>query len=272
MAIRMPVFAGSFYPDDARLLHSKVQQLLLDAPTINLTAELSDRPKISKAVIVPHAGYMYSGSTAATAFKSLLPQANAISRVILLGPSHRVPLLGIATPELDLGDNDFLTPLGKVPLDAAAIAEIIAIEGVVMANGAHAREHSLEVQLPFLQQVLGDFNLVPLVVGQCAPSMVAKVLDTLWGDGESLIIISSDLSHFHTYLQAQEIDRHTTGKIEALEFDLQAGEACGCYPLNGLLMLARHKGLEINTLTLCNSGDTAGNKNRVVGYGAYVLH
>lgn len=259
MTCRSPAVAGSFYPENPKTLHNMVQQMLDHAPRQRLHA---------KALIVPHAGYIYSGPIAATAYNCLLESIETISRVVLLGPSHRVALSGIAIPTW----SEFQTPLGNIPLDRESIDYIANLEGVEINNAAHAMEHSLEVQLPFLQEMLSDFQLVPLVVGQCSAKVVANVLNHLWGGEETLIIISSDLSHYHQYVIAQQLDQETSRKIEGLETNIQGEQACGCYPLNGLLLAAKQHGLKPDNLDLCNSGDTAGNKDQVVGYGAYALH
>ncbi|TQV80148.1 AmmeMemoRadiSam system protein B [Exilibacterium tricleocarpae] len=259
MTVRQPAVAGSFYPEDPRQLAGDVRKLLSKAPLAAL------RPK---ALIAPHAGFVYSGPIAATAYKCLEPVAAGIDRVILLGPAHRVALQGVALP----GCGYFKTPLGDVALDPAAIAALADFDQVSCDPGAHRYEHSLEVQLPFLQIVLGDFQLVPLVVGHCPPPAVAEVLERLWGGDETLIVVSSDLSHYHPYATAQQLDRTTTAMIEALSDQLQSEQACGCMPLNGLLYLAKHHHLQLSTLDLRNSGDTAGSREQVVGYGAYALH
>lgn len=259
MTSRIPAVAGSFYPENPVKLHRMVQQMLDNAPRQRLHA---------KALIVPHAGYIYSGPIAATAYNCLLEDAHHISRVVLLGPSHRVALSGIAIPDC----NEFQTPLGNIKLDMEAVNYIQDLNGVEINNAAHSQEHSLEVQLPFLQEMLGEFQLVPLVVGQCSAKTVANVLNHLWGGEETLIIISSDLSHYHQYAIAQQLDQETSKKIEDFDTDIQGEQACGCYPLNGLLLAAKQHGLSLDTLNLCNSGDTAGSKDQVVGYGAYALH
>ena len=261
MDIRQPAVAGTFYPDDPNQLQLEVDELLNNA----LLAEI-DATRI-KAVIVPHAGYIYSGPVAATAYKLLAPNKDSVSRVVLLGPSHRVPLQGIAVPNTKV----FRTPLGDIHIDQEALQELADLPGIQFRDDAHAGEHSLEVQLPFLQTVLGKFTLVPMVVGSTGADAVSVVLERLWGDDETLIVISSDLSHFHAYQAARTIDSETTRRIEQLDHTIMGEEACGCYPLNGLLKLAKQKGLKMSTLDLRNSGDTAGTKDQVVGYGSYAV-
>jgi AmmeMemoRadiSam system protein B len=214
---------------------------------------------------VPHAGYVYSGPIAAAAYARLAPAAAGIRRVVLLGPAHRVPFRGLALP----GADQFATPLGNVPVDAAGAALARRLPQVADNPHAHAAEHSLEVQLPFLQRVLGDFRLVPLVVGAASGESVAEVLDLLWGGPETLIVISSDLSHYHAYGEARTMDRATADAILELAPRLDHDEACGATPVNGLLLAARRRGLVPTLLDLRNSGDTAGDRRQVVGYAAF---
>jgi AmmeMemoRadiSam system protein B len=253
-----------FYPADPAALRSAVRELLRAATTPG-----AESAPVSKAVIVPHAGYIYSGPVAARAYARLAPLRGRVERVVLLGPSHRVALRGLALSSADAYD----TPLGRVELDAAAAHSLAGLPQVKVLDAAHAMEHSLEVHLPFLQEVLGSFRLIPLVAGDATPDEVAAVLERLWGGDETLIVISSDLSHFHDYETAQERDRRTTTAIEQLRYeDLDFDDACGRVPLSGLLLLARRRHLRVETVDLRNSGDTAGSRNRVVGYGAYLLH
>ncbi|MGQ9659373.1 MAG: AmmeMemoRadiSam system protein B [Thermochromatium sp.] len=265
--MRPPAVADQFYPGDPAELGRMVDALLAES-----TRSLSSRPDAAtppKALIVPHAGYSYSGPVAAVAYATLMPVRDRIRRVVLLGPSHRVPFVGLAASSADL----FITPLGSVTVDRAAIERALTLPQVRLLDAAHAREHSLEVQLPFLQRVLDDFSLVPFVVGEAAPESVAEVLDLLWGGPETLILISSDLTHYLDYHTAQRIDAATSAAIESLSPEsIGADQACGRVPLNGLLTLARRRGLKAKTLDLRNSGDTAGSRAQVVGYGAYALH
>lgn len=257
-AIRPPAVAGFFYPADPLLLRRTVDDLLAAAPGM---------PVLPKALVVPHAGYPYSGATAARAFAALRPLAGTLRRVVLLGPTHRVAVHGIAVPGVDA----FATPLGNVPIDRAALALLDGLPQIVVSDAAHADEHALEVQLPFLQRMLGHFALVPLAVGRTTPAAVAEVIEALWGGAETLIVVSSDLSHYLPYAVAREVDRDTAHRIEALDAHLTHDEACGATPLNGLLIAARHRGLNARRLDLCNSGDTAGDRQRVVGYAAFAF-
>jgi AmmeMemoRadiSam system protein B len=257
--IRQPAVAGTFYPAEPRELAGSVRALLQAASVPDHTP---------KALIVPHAGYIYSGPIAATAYNSLIKAHATIRRVVLLGPVHRVPVRGLATPDVDA----FTTPLGTIPIDREAIASLHGMRHVVTSAAAHAWEHSLEVQLPFLQTVLGEFSLVPLAVGDATPGEVAAVLETLWGGPETLILISSDLSHFLSYRNAQAIDRDTVDGILGFDHSLSHEQACGCMPINGLLVAAQHHHLRPQLLDLCNSGDTAGDKSRVVGYAAIAFY
>ena len=257
--VRQPAVAGAFYPGQAAALARDVQTLLANTPADTLAAGT-----VPKAIIVPHAGYIYSGSTAALAYARLAPARQIIRRVVLLGPAHRVPVRGLALP----GDDYVATPLGTVAVDQAAVAQLAQLPQVVVSRAVHAQEHALEVQLPFLQTVLDDFQLVPLVVGDATPEEVAEVLELLWGGPETLLVISSDLSHFLPYRSAQQTDNRTVKSILNLDGPLNHQQACGGTPINGLLLAARHHGLQPQLLGLCNSGDTAGDMARVVGYAA----
>lgn len=258
-ATRQPAVAGSFYPASPLALRAQVEQLLQDA---------APRQVVPKALIVPHAGYVYSGPIAATAYATLAPRAAAIRRVVLLGPSHFVAFSGMALPKAEA----FETPLGRVEIDREARELLSGKPGVRASDSAHEREHSLEVQLPFLQVALKEFRLVPLAVGYAEPEETAAVLDALWGGEETLIVISSDLSHYRSYEAAGVIDKETAGAIERLDGAPIDGEhACGCHPIRGLLQVARGRGLRAVPLDRRNSGDTAGDKSRVVGYGAWAF-
>lgn len=259
-ATRLPALAGIFYPNDPAVLREDVQRLLE-----GVDARVQD----PKALIVPHAGYVYSGKVAAAAYACLSLRNDIRQRVVLLGPSHRVYLRGIAVSSAQA----FATPLGEVPIDEETILALGDFRQVSILDQAHRWEHSLEVQLPFLQVRLRNFSLVPLVVGDIRPIELAQVIESLWGDTNTLFIVSSDLSHYHDYKTAQAIDATTSKAIENLLFEeIHAEHACGCMPLNGLLCFARQRGLRVTTLELKNSGDTAGGRNRVVGYGAYAVH
>ncbi len=258
--IREPAVAGLFYPDDPALLQQQVSGLLAQ--------ESSSEPP-PKALIVPHAGYIYSGPVAASGYARLVPARSRIHRVVLLGPAHRVPLTGLAASSARY----FATPLGLVPVDQEAQEPVLLLPQVRVFDDAHRDEHSLEVQLPFLQTVLDGFTLVPLVVGDADAAEVAEVLEMLWDDDETLIVISSDLSHYHDYDTARAIDTATSHAIEQLHPEaIHYEQACGRNPVNGLLLAARHHRLRAETLDLRNSGDTAGSRDRVVGYGAYAFH
>lgn len=255
--IREPAVAGTFYPGQAQQLADNVNALLGAVDARNFSAA-------PKAIIVPHAGYIFSGPTAATAYASLTLSQSSIRRVVMLGPVHRVPVRGLALPGVDI----FRTPLGAIELDRDAIAAISKLPQVVISEPAHRWEHSLEVQLPFLQTVLDDCKLVPLAVGAATSHEVAEVLEKLWGGPETLIVISSDLSHFHNYHAARAIDGKTVEHILHLDEPLTHEQACGGTPINGLLLAAQQHHLQAQLLDLCNSGDTAGDKKRVVGYAA----
>ena len=257
---RAPSVAGLFYPADPAVLRRQVETLM---------ASVAPGPETHpKALIAPHAGYQYSGPIAASAYAQLAPIASRIRRVVLLGPAHRLPFRGLAYPAADR----LLTPLGAVKLDREALAGLSDLPQVKRLDAAFDGEHCLEVHLPFLQTLLGDFRVVPLIVGAVAPEAVADVLERLWGGDETLIVISSDLSHYLDYASAVRVDRDTTRAIEHLEPEsLDHQGACGATPVAGLLLAARRRGLTVRTLDLRNSGDTAGPRDQVVGYGAYAV-
>jgi len=264
-AVRPPAVAGSFYPGDSASLQNDLATCLAAPPAPTPSSATAG---LLKALIVPHAGYIYSGGTAGKAYALLAPLAGRIRRVVLLGPCHRVSVRGLAAPTVQA----FATPLGSIPLDRAALDALADLPQVIASDAAHAQEHSLEVQLPFLQTVLGQFSLIPLAVGQTGAAEVAQVLERLWGGAETLIVISSDLSHFHAYREAQAIDNTTAQHILALDQLTSFDQACGALPINGLLAVARRRGLRIERLAQCNSGDTAGDKSRVVGYASFALY
>lgn len=259
--VREPAVAGAFYPGSPRALAADVQHLLSEA------APGAGLPQ-PKAIIAPHAGYIYSGSTAAAVYARLAPWRGTIRRVVLLGPTHRVPVRGLAVP----GVRFFATPLGQVAIDQDSLAAVSSLPQVVVSDEAHAWEHSLEVQLPFLQTVLGDFSLLPLAVGHADAEQVAEVLEKLWGGPETLLVVSSDLSHYLDYAGARRKDQATCDQILHLDPNLVPDQACGAYPINGLLQAARQRGLDPSLVHLCNSGDTAGDRSRVVGYGAFAFY
>ncbi|MES0370702.1 MAG: AmmeMemoRadiSam system protein B [Mariprofundaceae bacterium] len=259
MRVRQPAVAGSFYPDDPDALIHNIDAMLFEV-------DESVHRKSPKALIAPHAGYIYSGPTAASAYSLLEPEK--VERVVLLGPTHRVLLSGLALPDVDA----FETPLGKIPLDQNAIRDIRGLSQVHINNDSHALEHSLEVQLPFLQRRLNQFSLVPLAVGEATPEMVAEVINALWGGEETVIIISSDLSHFHPYKTAQRIDQNTVENILNMEPSIGHEQACGATPINGLLACLNSHPLTPELIDFRNSGDTAGPRDRVVGYTAIAFY
>ena len=264
-AVRPPAVAGSFYPAEPAALQAAVAGHLERAR--GTTTDAGAPPKI---LVVPHAGYVYSGATAARGYALLAPVAARIRRVVLFGPVHRVPVRGLAAPSAATVAH--ATPLGTVPIDHEALAPLRALPQVVFDDAPHAPEYSLEVQLPFLQAVLdAGFSLVPLAVGDASPDEVASVMDTLWGGDETLFVVSTDLSHFHTYDEATRIDRATAARVLQRATDLHPREACGARGLNGALLAARRRGLQPALVDVCNSGDTAGPKDRVVGYGAFAI-
>jgi hypothetical protein len=259
--VRPPAVAGSFYPGDARQLTEALRSYLAAVPKTPAAAP--------KAVIVPHAGYVYSGPVAATAYARLAPLRAVVRRVVLIGPAHYVPIHGLAASSAAA----FATPFGKVPVDRAAIDGLRDLPQVVVRDDAHEPEHSLEVQLPFLQTVLEGFAIVPLVAGAATYDEVRGVLERLWGGPETLIVISSDLSHYHHYAEARRLDADTAGAIVALDADAIGEErACGRIPIGGLLKVAQEKGLTAASIDLRNSGDTAGPHSHVVGYGSFLFN
>jgi AmmeMemoRadiSam system protein B len=258
--VRPPAVAGMFYPDDAGDLAREVASMLAAAGSAASAGAL-------KALIVPHAGYIYSGPVAASAYAMLAPLRASVHRVVLLGPTHRTAVRGLAVPRTGV----FATPLGPVAVDGPGVEAALALPQVCVSDSAHALEHSLEVQLPFLQSVLDDFSLVPLAVGNAKGHEVAEVLELLWGGPETLIVVSSDLSHYHPYEAARRLDGATADDIIHLRPLASHEQACGATPVNGLLEAARRRGLKPTLLDLRNSGDTAGDKSRVVGYGAFAF-
>ena len=257
---RAPAVAGMFYPGDPDALRVAVRSYLDHAPR--------STGRAPKALIVPHAGYAYSGPIAASAYATLAGASGTIRRVVLAGPTPRVAVVGIAIPS-SIG---FDTPLGRIPLDAAMLDRLAQLPGVGVSDQAHRLEHSLEVQLPFLQMTLDSFELVPLAVGMASAELVAKVLETAWGGPETLIVVSTDLSHYHPYEEARRIDGATSAQLALLAGNITGEQACGCHALNGLLLAAARRGMTERTLDVRNSGDTSGDRAAVVGYGAFALH
>lgn len=259
MSTRAAAVAGYFYDANAERLQHHVKQLLKVESTLP--------EAMPEALIVPHAGYIYSGSTAAYAFRCLLTDPDQIKRVLLIGPAHRVYVAGMAIPSTV----SFETPLGEILLDQPGLAQVSQLPSVEVSDEAHREEHSLEVQLPFLQTVLNDFSLVPVVVGGAAPDQVAAVIDALAIDPGTLVVISSDLSHFLSYAEAQTIDARTCEQILNRSTTLKGDEACGAHAINGLMASQKFRALDVSLLHACNSGDTAGKPDRVVGYAAFAL-
>jgi len=259
--VRPAAVAGLFYPADPEVLAETVTGYL------EQTRDLPPAPGYPKALIVPHAGYVYSGAVAASAYDSLHPARGIVRRVVLLGPCHRVAVRGLALPAARAFD----TPLGRVPVDEQGGQSIRDLPQVLVSAATHAQEHALEVQLPFLQRVLGEFSLVPLVVGSVAPEQVAEVLERLWGGPETLIVVSSDLSHYHAYEEARRIDGATVRAILGFDARISHAQACGATPVVGALIAAQRRGLAPRLLDCRNSGDTAGGKDQVVGYASFAL-
>src|SRR5436190_4565028 len=261
-SIRSAAVAGTFYPGDAPALSAELEELL------GGVEQREPRLGFPKALVVPHAGYIYSGAVAARAYDELGAARGIVTRVVMLGPVHRVPVRGLAVPT----DDAFATPLGTIPIDRAALDAVRDLPQVVASDRAHLQEHALEVQLPFLQRQLGEFALAPFAVGDASVAQVAEVIERLWGGPETLIAISTDLSHYHPYARAREIDGATLARIAAFVTDIDHEEACGATPLNGFLALAKKRHLTVRQLAACNSGDTAGGKGQVVGYSSFALH
>jgi MEMO1 family protein len=261
-SVRPPAVAGLFYPGAGPALAAEIDDLMGEVE------RFTPRLGFPKAIVVPHAGYIYSGAVAAHAYDEIAPARGIVKRVVLLGPVHRVPVRGLALPTADF----FETPLGRIPVDQELSEKASDLRQVVRSDPAHAMEHSLEVQLPFLQKALGTFSLVPFAVGTASAEEVAEVLRRLWGGSETLIVVSTDLSHYREYGAAKAIDGGTIERIARLATDIDHEEACGATPLNGLLKICKEKGLKISLLAACNSGDTAGGKERVVGYSSFGVY
>ncbi len=260
-SVRPAAVAGMFYPEAPGVLAAEVQAYL------GKVASATAAPTWPKALIVPHAGYVYSGPIAASAYQRLAAHADAIRRVVLFGPTHRAAVLGLALPSVQA----FATPLGTVEIDADAVASALTLAQVRKSDAAHALEHSLEVQLPFLQTVLRRFRIVPFAVGQASPAQVAEVIELFWNDARTLVVVSSDMSHYLGYSEARAVDRATADSVLALSATLQGEQACGATAVNGLLLAARRRGLRPELIDLRNSGDTAGDKTRVVGYASFAF-
>ena len=257
--VRPPAVAGFFYPADPRRLARDVDGYVsgVVAPTVT-----------PKAVIVPHAGYRYSGAVAGRGFARLSPVAESIERVVVVGPAHKVPVAGVAVSSATA----FATPLGLVTIDEELRDKVLAHDACHVDDEAHRLEHSLEVQLPFLQRLLGSFTFLPLVAGRSDADTVADVLETAWGGPETVVVVSTDLSHYHDHATAEVLDRRTAELILARDHQaLRGRDACGAVPLRGVLEVARRRDLHVALLDLRTSGDTAGPRDRVVGYGAFAV-
>ena len=258
--VRPAAVAGMFYPGSPRALQTELAELMGNAPVFNGDGV--------KAIIAPHAGYIYSGRVAACAFAALRATAQQITRVVVAGPAHYVPFRGIAVPTADA----FETPLGRIPAAQDALARLADLPFVSANDAAHAPEHALEVELPFLQKLLARFEIIPLLIGDAGPEEVAEALRRVWGSADTLIVISSDLSHYHDYDTACRLDAATAATIERSAWDqLTCDNACGFLPIAGMLVEGQRRGLKVHRLLLCNSGDTAGDRRRVVGYGAWAF-
>lgn len=262
--VRPAAVAGQFYPGNPAELGGSINRFLAQADAA--------QPKPSappKALIVPHAGYVYSGACAARAYAALAPIADKIHRVVLLGPCHRVAIKGLATTSADAWE----TPLGEVEIDQRALSSLKGLPQVQVNDNAHQWEHSLEVHLPFLQRLIPQFRFIPFAVGDATNMEVAEILETLWGGEETLIVISTDLSHYLSYEDAKAIDSRTAEAIEKMDWQaIDREQACGRIPISGLLTCAKKHGMTIERVGFCNSGDTAGPRDRVVGYGSWILH
>jgi len=266
--IRPPAVAGTFYPNDADILRSEIDGLM-DAA---LHSDAVSGDVSPKAIIVPHAGLMFSGSLAALGFATVRALKDTIKRIVIIGPAHRMAFQGIALARAD----QFATPLGNMRCDLPALQKALALPHVQMLDDAHTLEHGLEIELPFIQRLFGedaDIGIVPLLVSRCSPRQVHEVIEKLWGGPETLIVISSDLSHFHDYDTAKKMDNRTRAMIENFDAEnIDTNDACGALPVAGMLIAARNRGMKIKTLGMRNSGDVTGDKSRVVGYGAWAVY
>lgn len=264
--VRPAAHAGTFYSGEPGRLRAEIAALM--APVAASLGPSSNEPLL-KAFIVPHAGYIYSGPIAASAYARLALRRTEIRRVVLVGPSHFASFRGVATSGVDW----FASPLGLVPVDVAGVSQACALPGVRVWDGPHEPEHCLEVQIPFLQSVLDEFSIVPLLASETGTNEIGALLEALWGGPETCLIVSSDLSHYHDSATARDQDAATARHIEMLNPDaLSPDDACGRIPICGLLEAASRRGLRGLTVDLRNSGDTAGSTQRVVGYGAFVFH
>jgi hypothetical protein len=257
--VRPPAVAGSFYPRAKNELRATVDALL-SQPRLSARRGLL-------GVIAPHAGYVYSGPVAASAFAEVAAAGHGYTRVLLVGPPHYLPVSGIAASSAKA----FATPLGDVPLDTDMVASLLDDRLVSIDDKAHAPEHSLEVELPFLQMMLGDFTLIPLLVGEASPQQIAVIIGTIM-DRHTLLVVSTDLSHYLDDAAAKARDAATAAAIERLDYaTLGPYDACGFSALNGALCTGHASGWTIKRLDLRNSGETSGDRSRVVGYGAWAI-
>ncbi len=264
MDVREPAVAGIFYPSDAAELRRTVDDFLAKAAEWTEDNEENDfyvERLGAKALVAPHAGYVYSGTCAANAYAIVAKQK--IERVVLVGPSHRVSLEGVAAPTARV----MRTPLGDVEIDHEALDRA----AVPRNDAPHAREHSLEVHLPFIQRIAPHARVCPIACGHASAADVARVIGALDGGPETLIVVSTDLSHYLDFETALERDRRTAMKISALDSNLDGDDACGYVGLRGLLVHATEKNLACRLLDLRNSSIASGDKSRVVGYGAFAL-
>ncbi len=260
--VRPPAVAGTFYPAQPSVLRSALRRAFARA----------ERPRAGaptpRALVVPHAGYVYSGAVAAGGYLRLRRATPTIERVVLLGPSHFVPLDGVGVS----GADAFATPLADVIVDDEARSRVLSLPGVGLNDEAHEQEHSLEVQLPFLQTVLDGFTLLPLVVGRADPDDVARLIDSFWDEPGTVIVVSTDLSHYHRYADAVRLDARTAAAIVAGRADaIGDADACGARPLRGLLIAGGRRACRVERIDLRNSGDTTGDRQRVVGYGTFAV-
>lgn len=255
-SVRAPAVAGLFYPADRKRLTATVESML---------GRSLPPARAPRALIVPHAGYIYSGVVAGHAYALLEKSGRTLRRIVLLGPSHHERFEGLALPAAQA----FATPLGEMPVDAAAVRKLRALPRVIVSPSAHAFEHSLEVQLPFLERLAPAAAIVPILTGEASPAEVAEAITSVWDGPETLVVVSSDLSHYHPYAEARERDAATARAIVSGAESLTGDQACGCIAVNGLNHAARGLKLSAELLDLRNSGDTAGDKRRVVGYGAF---
>ncbi|MEY3220641.1 MAG: hypothetical protein RIT27_1998 [Pseudomonadota bacterium] len=255
--IRKPILAGFFYPDEPLFLIHTIEELLKEIPPTDISP---------KALIVPHASYEYAGKIMATAYASLLKKHFQIKNVVLLGISHHTSFRGIAVTS----KTAYLTPLGQIPVEESTVMKLLQYPQIIMFDEAHIKEHCLELQLPFLQVILQSFSLIPLVVGDISSNNISEVLKILWGNQETLVIVTSNLSYYHHYNTAQQLDQMNATLIETLRWqDLKHDQTCSSPLMGGLLQVAQQKALTAKTFAICNSGDTIGTKDRVVGYGAF---